>query len=213
MPSDNRETLPFYRERTFLRSVATLLGPTFFSWFMDIKITGREHIPPTGPVVLVANHITLWDMFPMQIAMLPRDIFFMAKSELFYNPTMNFWARQAGAFPVRRGTVDQWALKHALTILREGKVLGVFPEGTRNYGKGLKVAKGGAARLAMHTQAPLLPMTVAGTEDMLKSWRRAQVTITFSPAIYPHADDTDEALTERFMQAIAAHLPEKYLQG
>ena len=208
--SDHRETSQFYLEMTSTRRVITWIGEPLFKTIWKITLTGREHIPARGPVVAVANHLTLLDMFPMQIALLPRTMFFKAKSNLFFNPGFSAFIRRLGAFPVRRGTVDKWAIEHSNKVLAAGQVLGIFPEGTRSRG-GLREGKPGAAQLALKANAPILPMAVTGTEHTFKpGHRRAHVHVAVGAPLYPRPADTAETFIDRVMCALAAMLPPEY---
>jgi 1-acyl-sn-glycerol-3-phosphate acyltransferase len=85
----------------------------------------------------------------------------------------------------------------------------MFPEGTRNKGKGLGVAKTGTARMAIDNNCPIVPMVVTGTDDFFKRFpRRANVTVKLLPPLLPHPGETPLSLTDRLMFGMAAALPE-----
>lgn len=179
----------------------------FFRLVMEMDVRGLEHFPRAGAVILAANHVTNFDVFPMQFS-LPRPIFFMGKAELFKNPLMDLLLRNLGGFPVQRGEKDQWAMDHALKILRHGQVLGMFPEGTRSKGGGLKVAKTGTARLAIEADCPIIPMTVVGSDRFFERFpRRTRVQITLLPPLLPKPNESPLALTDRLMFTLARALP------
>lgn len=209
---DPRESKRYYFHETIFRKVATSALRVLFSVFSAIQANNLENMPGDGPVVLIANHMTVYDMFPMQF-ILSRPIYFMGKAELYKNPIVDFILRQLGSFPVERGARDNWALEHARELLLNGKVLGIFPEGTRNRGRGLRPAKTGAARLAISVNCPIVPMGVVGTEGMFSDFpRRNQVTINVGEPIYPQSTDTALGLTDRMMFSLAELLPAR-LQG
>lgn len=159
----------------------------FFTLFCRWQVTGRENLPPRGPVVVVANHISLWDPVAVGVA-LPRRVYFMAKEELFRIPLVGLVLKALGAFPVRRGEADLAAMRAALRLLRQGKVVGVFPEGGRNRTEGLQAFQRGAALLAVRARAPIVPVAVVGTNRILGRggiFRRFQVRI--GRPIYPEA--------------------------
>ncbi|MBX6395282.1 MAG: 1-acyl-sn-glycerol-3-phosphate acyltransferase, partial [Alicyclobacillaceae bacterium] len=107
-----------------------------FQSIFPLSVTGREHVPEHGGVLLCANHRSNWDPVILGLS-LRRPIRFMAKEELFRVPGLSFLIRQLGAFPVRRGTADRAALRRAVHLIRdEGQIVGLFPEGTRRRGKG-----------------------------------------------------------------------------
>lgn len=206
---DPRAQKVYYTRMTLFRRTATPLVLGIFKLLAQVKVEGKEKTPVNGALILATNHLTNFDVLPLQIA-LTRPIFFMGKEELFRNPLMDWAFRQLGGFPVHRGASDEWALRHAETILRRGQVLGIFPEGTRSRGKGLKPAKTGVARLAMTLNCPILPVALHGTQNVLKKFpRRAAVWVSISDPIYPRAQDTHASLTERVMFAIAERLPEE----
>src|SRR6266498_2429145 len=145
---DPRDKKKFYFSDTPQRRALIAFARSLFSLVMKMEVLGLENFPREGPVILVANHVTNFDVFPMQFA-LRRPIFFMGKAELFKNPFVDVLLRNLSGFPVNRGEKDQWAMRHAAKVLNHGQVLGMFPEGKRSKGGGLSVAKTGTARLAI----------------------------------------------------------------
>ncbi|MGB7876730.1 MAG: lysophospholipid acyltransferase family protein [Anaerolineales bacterium] len=179
-----------------------------FRLIMKMEVSGLEHLPPDGPVVIACNHVTNFDVFPMQLS-LPRPIFFMAKAELFKFSFIDVALRNLGAFPVYRGEKDAWAMRHARKVLEHGQTLGMFPEGTRNQGKGLRVAKTGTARMAIENKCPILPMVVIGTDGFYKRFpHRTNLTVKLLPPLQPLSGETPLSLTDRLMFSMAAALPE-----
>ena len=206
-PPDRRDQLKYYFDYTPFRRIATPTLRLLFGLAATMRVSGVENLPAIGPVVLAANHQTNFDVFPMQFA-LPRPIFFMAKAELHRNPLMDAALRQLGAFPVERGARDEWALRHAQKVLEHGQVLGIFPEGTRSKGHGLRPAKTGAARLAIAVGCPIVPMAILGTQRIFQGFpKRTSVEITLGEPIFPHHAETALALTDRLMFTLAAGLP------
>jgi 1-acyl-sn-glycerol-3-phosphate acyltransferase len=127
----------------------------------SIHAEGLENIPATGAVVLAANHISAWD--PLALAVLvKRQVRFMAKKELFRNALLRALMRGLGAFPVNRGQPDVTSFKEALRTLKNGEVLGIFPEGTRSRSGELLEAYNGAAVLAIRSNAVLVPIGIKG---------------------------------------------------
>jgi len=126
-----------------------------------VEVIGRENIPKDGGVLICSNHINNFD--PIIVGMMaPRPVHFMAKEELFNVPVLGKMVPHLNAFPVKRGMSDREALRKGLAILKEGKVLGLFPEGTRSktgeLGKGLA----GAGFFALRTDAQIIPCAVVG---------------------------------------------------
>ncbi len=205
--NDPREQRHYLTHDTFVRRVIVFVLRTIFSLFMILEAEGVENLPEEGAVILAANHNTNFDIFPMQFS-IPRPIFFMGKASLFKNPIINYLFGHLGAFPVYRGGGDVWALFHSRRLLDRGQVLGMFPEGTRSHGKGLGVAKTGAARLAIEKQCPIVPMALIGTTTFFRELpRRNRVRVILCPPIYPKPEDDPLELTDRIMYTLAEALP------
>jgi 1-acyl-sn-glycerol-3-phosphate acyltransferase len=134
----------------------------------------------------------------------------MAKAELHKNPLMDIYLRQLGVFPVQRGSRDAWALKHAQKVLDHQQVLAIFPEGSRSKGRGLRPAKTGAARFALHAGCPIVPVAVTSTENIFQQFpKRTKVTIKVGEPIYPNKGENPLALTDRLMFTLGSMLPPK----
>jgi 1-acyl-sn-glycerol-3-phosphate acyltransferase len=205
---DPRDQKKFYFADTTQRRALVRVARSLFYCFMKMDVTGLEYFPREGPVIVAANHVTNFDVFPMQFT-LPRPLFFMGKAELFKNPLMDAIIRNLSAFPVNRGEKDLWAMRHAAKVLNHGQALAMFPEGTRSKGRGLGVAKTGTARLALDAQCPIIPMAVTGSDQFFKRLhQRAHVHIQLLPALFPRSNETPLALTDRLMFTLAQALPE-----
>jgi len=206
---DPRDRQTFIFHATPFRRAAIAILDILLAVIMVKRVEGLENLPTAGPVIIAANHVTNFDVFPMQLC-LPRPIFFMGKAELFKFPPFGAVLRNLGGFPVYRGEKDQWAMRHAAKVLAHGQVLGMFPEGTRSNGRGLTLAKTGVARLAIEANCRIIPICVIGSDQILRSFRRRpQVTIKLLPALQPHPDDTPLSLTDRLMFSLAAALPDE----
>lgn len=146
---------------------------------MDIR--GLENIPKQGGLVLVSNHISYWDPVIIGCAV-PRlrQVFFMAKAELFKVPLLGYLIRKLGAFPISRGGFDRSAIRTALGHLTDGEIVGIFPEGTRNKTREEMLEPHlGAAMLATRAGVPVLPVAVIGSKGI-----GGKVTILFGEPLY-----------------------------
>jgi len=128
--------------------------------------SGAENIPKKGGVLLAPNHVSYLDP-PVVGCGISRKVHFMAKEELFKVPVFGSLIRSVGAFPVRRGTADRSALKRAMDLLAQGKVVCVFPEGTRSSDWNLQPPELGFAMVALKSRAPVIPAAIFGTERAL----------------------------------------------
>lgn len=204
---DPRDKKKYYFADTSRRRALISFARFLFSFIMKMDVKGLEHFPEKGAVIVAANHVTNFDVFPMQFA-LPRPIFFMGKAELFKFPLMDLLLRNLSAFPVNRGEKDVWAMRHAAKVLAHGLPLGMFPEGTRSKGRGLAVAKTGTARLAIEANCPILPVAITGSDVFFKRFpRRTRVQITLLPLLMPEPGESPLALTDRLMFTLAQALP------
>lgn len=144
--------------------IKVLVTPFMRLWF-GLRTEGVERIPDEGPVIIAPNHKSFWDAFFVGVAA-PRPVRFMGKNELFSGPKGRLFVR-LGAFPIRRGDADEDAMETARTILRQGGVLALFPEGTRiRDPEALGEPRSGAGRLALETGAPLVPAAISGSERL-----------------------------------------------
>jgi 1-acyl-sn-glycerol-3-phosphate acyltransferase len=124
-----------------------------------VEVRGAHNIPPTGPLVVTGNHDSVLDPFLMA-AVVPRPIHFVGKSELWRFPPLALWLGTIGAIPVVRGGSDLEAIASAVAVLEAGEAVGIFPEGgVKREGPWLR----GAARMALATGAPLLPIRFLDT--------------------------------------------------
>jgi 1-acyl-sn-glycerol-3-phosphate acyltransferase len=204
---DPRDKITFVYHETLVRKITVSVIGTILKAFMVLHVDGLDNLPQYGACILAANHLTNLDVFPMQLA-LPRPLFFMGKAELFKSKSISWWIRQLGAFPVHRGASDQWALMHSRKVLAKGLVLAMFPEGTRSKGRGLSVAKTGAARLSIEKNVPILPLAISGSQDLFKKFpHRVHVHINICSALHPEPDDDPLSLTDQVMFTLARKLP------
>lgn len=125
-----------------------------------VRVHGRERMPATGPVVVVANHSSMVDG-PILFGELPRRVVFLIKQEMFRGPA-GWFLRRIGQLAVRRGEADRAPLLAAQKVLKAGGAVGVFPEGTRGSGD-VASAQQGAAWLARSADAVVVPVACRGT--------------------------------------------------
>lgn len=195
----------------FLYVIATLVR-----WiFVRLHVEGRENVPQQGGCVYAINHTMGPDYVIVGYAS-PRQVYYMAKSELFtWNSLLTWLITAAGAFPVRRGQGDTQAIEQAVKMVRSGKVVGMFPEGTRSRTGKLQRGKTGVARIAMMAQAPIVPVILINSElvlrDLFRLKPRPRVTVRFGKPIDSTGDVNNpedvRRLTTQVMLAMAEMLP------
>lgn len=163
-----------------------------------LRVEGASLVPPSGPAVLASNHDSLLDI-PCLVVASPRPVWFMAKVELFRGRLASGLLHAGGGFPVRRGGRDLGAVRAALEVARRGRVLGMYPEGTR--AAHLQAFLPGAAWVSLATGAPLIPVGVLGTSEAMPRGsrvpRRTSVRVRFGEAIDPGKEDDPRARLER----------------
>jgi 1-acyl-sn-glycerol-3-phosphate acyltransferase len=132
-----------------------------------VEVRGHERVPLSGPLVVAANHESVLDPFVLG-TVIPRPLHYVAKAELWRYPVVRTWIEALGAIPVERGRGDLAMVERARDVLARGQVVALFPEGgVRRRGVWLR----GAARLALASGAPLLPVRLLGTGAALSPGR------------------------------------------
>lgn len=152
--------MSLYRFARFI--VALILFPLY-----RITIIGKENIPKEGPVIICSNHISNFDP-PVVGITSSRDIYFMAKGELFEKPFLGKLLLGIRAFPVKRGLADRNALRKGLEILKKGNALGLFPEGTRSKTGELGKPLAGVGFFALRSEAAIIPCAIIGPYRVFK---------------------------------------------
>jgi 1-acyl-sn-glycerol-3-phosphate acyltransferase len=183
--------------------------PPVFNRLYRIRVTGLEHLPASGPVVLASNHLSNIDPILLGVVC-PRQIHFMAKAEIWKIPLVGRLVDVLGSFPVRRGTADRHAVEQALGVLSSGAVLGIFPEGRRSRDGRLGTPQPGVALFSLRKGVATVPVALIGTDRVLRNKRPGlpQVTVAFGPAIDVDIDEGSKSerqrvVTGRLMQALA----------
>jgi len=200
--------------RRFLRDY--LLRPIGLGLLVKADVEGIEHVPTSGPAILMMNHIAAIDPFVVAAVVTSRFPVPMTKIENYRNPFVGLIARSWGAYPVRRGEIDRQALDSTVALLNQGRLVLIAPEGTRH--PTLQTAKGGLTYAAIKTGAMIVPTAVDGTDQFPKSLtrlRRAQVRVRFGRPFRFRIQTHDRLprqetrqMTQEAMYQLAALLPE-----
>jgi 1-acyl-sn-glycerol-3-phosphate acyltransferase len=163
-----------------------LLGPLLRLFFRP-SIEGLEHVPERGGAILASNHLAVADSFFLPL-LVPRRITFLAKREYFTQPGLVGWIKKVfftgvGQVPIDRsgGSAAQAAMDTAVRLLREDKLLGIYPEGTRSPDGRLYKGKTGVARMTLEAGVPVIPVVMIGTDRVnpigSRIWRPRKVRI------------------------------------
>jgi len=184
-----------------------------FALVARVHIRNRHNVPKHGPYIIAANHLS-WTDIPLIPAYLPGKVVYMAKEESFHG-RLGWLVRFLGAFPVKRGEGDRHALKAANDLLKKGKVLIIFPEGTRSKTRTMAKAHAGLGMIALRANVPVIPVAISGSENALKKFG-TEITISYGEPMFlkPEGtkvtrEDIDRA-TDEVMKRIASMLPERY---
>lgn len=201
------------RPRPVVAAACRGLGSRLARLLFRVRVTGVEHVPATGPVLLAGGHSGLLDG-PLVFLLSPRRTALLGKAEIFVGPWPRLWG-WLEILPVHRGSADRTALKAGLGVLQRGGALTVFPEGTRGAGR-LETVSDGLAYLALRSGAPVVPLTLAGTSAALPKGSarprlRTPIHLSFGPAVHlpaggdPRARSTVRAAAEHLRLSLLEH--------
>jgi 1-acyl-sn-glycerol-3-phosphate acyltransferase len=176
------------------------------------RVYGLEQVPPSGPLLIVANHLSWYD--PLLLgSILRRRLWFFTKEEVFRWSIVGWLVRHTGQIPVSRGERDRVALEQAVASLRAGRALVIFPEGTVARQERMIVAHTGVAMIALHTGAVVLPVAHSGTRRVLRGHWLPRVNVWIGKPYIPTLPEGMarkaglRAVTDRIMKRVAALLP------
>jgi 1-acyl-sn-glycerol-3-phosphate acyltransferase len=181
-----------------------------------MEVEGQEHIPRYGGVCFASNHLGYFDI-ALVLAYAGRPFGFIAKKELLFLPFINMWISILGGLFIDRKNMRK-ALKtinRGIKRIQNGECMLIFPEGTRNKGRGLLPFKPGAAKLATHSTAPIVPIAITGSYDAFGDdflVHAVPVKVVFCPPIITaemSPEDRRSKLTEQLRSTIEAALEKK----
>lgn len=175
-----------YPRRVLQRRVLRWTSRALLPLLTRTKITGREHFPRGGPLLVVGNHIAAMEVVLM-VVYAPWQMELIGPGDIPPPPVMDRLARFHGYIPINRGNVDRVALTKALDVLRQGGILGIFPEGGI-WDLGARQAKRGVAWLSCQAQAPILPIGFGGVQgalDAMLRLKRPRLSMNVGPLIPP----------------------------
>jgi len=189
------------------------------------KVTGLRNVPTNGAVIIASNHLSFSDSIFMPLVV-PRNVTFLAKSEYFTSPGLAGFIKKLtfialGQVPIDRsgGKRSEAALLTGLRLLKEGRCIGIYPEGTRSPDGRLYKGRTGIARLAIESGAPIIPVAMFNTAEIQPTGQVVpkvrRVEMVFGEPIYLDGDSTDQALlrtlTNQLMEKIAQLSKQEYV--
>jgi 1-acyl-sn-glycerol-3-phosphate acyltransferase len=182
--------------------------------YFGVRFEGVQHIPASGPLLIVPNHVTYADPVLVSIPV-RRRVHYMAWDALFRVPGLSWLIRRLGAFPVELEAADRTATREAVRLLQAGEAVMIFPEGGRSPDGRLQRFKLGAFRLACSLDVPILPVTIVGAHE---AWppsrmlpRPGRLSIVYHPPMAPASDHDGRtaarALAPQVRRVVASVLP------
>ncbi len=207
-------TLPYPRKVRF-RRLARAVGRGFLRLLTETVVTGVEHLPPSGPLILVGNHIDALDRVMMAL-LAPWQVELLMDADVPPDPRFAWLVERYGTIPIQRGMIDRQGLNLALSVLRQGGVVGIFPE--HDLGSGSE-ARGhaGAAWLSAKSNAPVVPIGFGGTHGALASalrFEHPKLVMNIGAPLAPETLDTRDrqaldAAAGSLMNAVRGLVPER----
>jgi 1-acyl-sn-glycerol-3-phosphate acyltransferase len=182
-----------------------------------VRITGRENLPASGGYVLAPSHRSMMDI-PFLAYVTPKRVRFMGKVSVFKIPVIGAAFSALGGFPVQRDGTDRKAVRDSIDILKGGEPLVIYPEGTRQHGRAIQPLQPGAAYLAIRAGVPIVPVGIAGSEEIFRSHgtkipRFGRVGIVVGEPIYPPARTggaVKRETVDELTNVLAKHLQEVF---
>ena len=174
-----------------LYKISQFIGKLILKFYFRAQIEGRENIPKAGAYIVVANHTSFLDPFLIG-TIVPRIIHYLAYAYFYYHPVCHWYCKRVHNIPLKKDGKDISALKQALRVLKDGELLGIFPEGIRSETGQLGKGEPGVALIALKAKVPILPVGIRGAYEAFpkgsKFPKPHQLTITFGKP-FTIADD------------------------
>ena len=155
-----------YPRKIILRKCMTWTARTLLSILTKVEVTGKEHLPKKGPIILAGNHVAVLEAV-MMMAFTPGVVEYVGTGDIPFDPNYAFFANAYGLIPINRGNLDRKGLQMGVDVLRQDGILGIFPEGG-TWDPAQMQAQSGIAWLSYKAQAPILPIGFGGIKDGLQ---------------------------------------------
>ncbi|CAI8726908.1 1-acyl-sn-glycerol-3-phosphate acyltransferase [Bacillus pseudomycoides] len=171
----------------------TFLLKYIFKTLGKVEVQGKEKLPEGGPYVIACTHTSFMDVLMLAAGMYPTEIHYMAKKELFESKFTNWFFKNVNAFPVDRANPGPSTLKIPSRLLKDGKVVGIFPSGTRSTED--VSLKAGAVTIAMRSNVPLVPAAYVGPSSVKELIKGKRAQLIFGNPIQVEAGETVDRKT------------------
>lgn len=199
-----------YPRRSLIRGGMTTLGKGLLALLANVEINGRERLPKKGPAILAGNHAAVLEAVMMAVYS-PGMVEFLGNGDIPFDPKYAFIVKAYDLIPVNRGNLDRQALNTAASVLEQGGILGIFPEGGI-WNAGAMQAQIGASWLSYRAQAPIIPIGFGGIEDGLQKalkLQRPKLVMNVGEVIPPVTLDQRDASLKAVLEQSAQALLEK----
>ena len=163
------------KRRSIVFVIGRILAIPLFKLLFHYRVKGKKNLPKDGAFIVCPNHLSNADAMLVSVTQ-KRQIYYMAKAELFKNPFASAVIRELGAFPVDRGAGDGKAINTAEEVVKDGRLLGIFIEGTRSKTGEFLRPKSGAAVVAFQTKTPVIPVCVTPKNKKIKLFQRVTIS-------------------------------------
>jgi 1-acyl-sn-glycerol-3-phosphate acyltransferase len=187
----------YYTAYFFLKTLSKI--------FFPLTVSGREHLPEKEGFVIASNHVSNLDPFILGLAS-RRRLSYVTKGTLFRNKVLSFLLYRVDAFPIKRGEPDFRAMRETLRRLKQGRVVVLFPEGTRKKGDATQKVQEGIGFIAAKSAVAVVPAYIEGSDRVLapgsRALRRSRVTVTFGPPLRFTAGEPYAAIASHIMERI-----------
>jgi len=171
--------------------ISQLIGKLILKFYFRVRIEEKENIPQQGAYIVVANHTSFLDPFLIG-TIVPRIIHYLTYAYFYYHPVCHWYCKRVHNIPLKKDGKDISALKQALRVLKDGELLGIFPEGMRSETGQLGKGEPGVALIALKAKVPILPVGIRGAYESFprgsKFPRPRQLTVRFGKP-FTVADD------------------------
>ena len=178
--------------------VGRILTIPVFKLLFFYKVNGKKNLPKDGAYIVCSNHLSNYDPVFLSVTQ-KRQIYYMAKVELFEKKFFAWLIRKLGAFPVTRGAGDGKAISEAEEIVKDGRLLGIFIEGTRSKTGEFLRPKSGASIIAYQMQVPIIPVCITPKDKKVKKFHK--VTISWGKPLTPEELGLKNGTPEEYRNA------------